>query len=84
MRSKIATSSSTERPIVAPAPAESSTRSHVVSLVRSNARSRAGTARARPTSNPAPRCDPRWITTPSASIAHATSIVAMSVATDFS
>ena len=69
---------------MAPVPAEFSTRSHVVSLHRSSARSNAGTARSSPASNPAPRCEPEWKTTPSASIAQATSIVVSSVATDFS
>ena len=35
-----------------------------------------GTTRSRPVSKPAPRCEPTWKTTPSASIAHAASTVA--------
>ena len=74
-RSKIAASSSIERPIVPPAPAVFSMQSQVVSLQRSSACSSAGTTRSSPASKPAPRCEPTWKTTPSASIAHAASIV---------
>ena len=74
---------STERPIVPPAPAEFSISSHVRSLVRSSTCSRAGTTRFRPASNPAPRWEPTWKTTPSASIAHAASMVDRIVSTLF-
>ena len=71
-RSTIAASSSTERPIVPPAPAEFSSRSQVGPSHAASASSSAGAATSRPASKPAPRCEPTWRTTPSASIAHAT------------
>ena len=43
----------------------------------------AGVARLRPFSNPSPRCEPTWTTTPSASIAQATPTVWTSAARDF-
>ena len=67
-----------------PAPAEFSISSQVRSFVSRSTRSSAGTTRSSPASIPAPRCDPTWNTTPSASSAQATSSVFESAATDFS
>ena len=77
-------SSSIERPIVSPEPAEFSIRSHVVSELRSSTCFIASTTRSSPASIPAPRCEPMWNTTPSASIARPTSIVLHIAVTDFS
>jgi hypothetical protein len=79
-----AASSSIERPIVPPAPAVFSISSHVFSLQLSRQSTRAGTTRRRPASKPAPRCEPTWKMTPSASIRQATSTELRSAATDFS
>ena len=73
-------SSSIERPIVPPAPAEFSSRSHVRSEQRSSTSRSAGTQRLTPAFRPAPRCEPTWKTTPSASIAQAASTVERIVA----
>ena len=83
-RSKIVASSSMERPIVPPVPAEFSISSHVSSVVSVSTCSIAGTTRSSPCSKPEPRCEPTWKTTASAPIAPATSIVLLSAATDFS
>src|SRR5919204_614814 len=72
--SKMIASSSSEWPIVPPAPAVFSISNHVSSAHRSSTCSSAGTMRARPASKPAPRCEPMWKTTPSAPIAHAVSV----------
>ena len=80
----IATSSSSERPIVPPAPAEFSISSHVGPTQRGRICSSAGTTRSSPASKPAPRCEPTWKMTASASIATAASTVAPSATIDFS
>jgi hypothetical protein len=82
-RSKIASSSSIERPIVPPAPAVFSISSQVVSVERSRTRSSAGATRSMPASRPAPWCEPTCSTTPSASIADDASIVRSIVSTLF-
>jgi hypothetical protein len=68
---------------VPPAPAEFSSTSQRRSCVSSSSSRKAGTTRARPSSNPAPRWEPTWKTTPSASIAAAVSSEARIAATDF-
>ena len=67
-----------------PAPAEFSMQSQVVSLQRSSTSRSADSARSTPASKPAPRCEPTWKTTASASIAQATSTVFASAARDLS
>ena len=83
-RSWSVASSSIERPIVPPAPAEFSIRSHVSSEQSSSTCSIAGSTRSSPASSPLPRCEPTWKTTPSAPIPQATSIVFRIARTDFS
>ena len=58
-------------------------RSHVSPPARSSVCSSAGTISSSPASNPVPRCEPTWKTTPSASIAHAASTVAHIAEIDF-
>ena len=69
----IAASSSVERPIVPPAPAEFSISSQRSSVVSSSSSRSAGTTCSSPASKPAPRCEPTWKMTPSAPIAAAAS-----------
>ena len=82
IRSWIVASSSIERPIVPPAPAEFSIRIHVSSVHSSSTCSSAGSTCSSPASSPLPRCEPTWKTTPSAPIAQATSVVFRIAATE--